>query len=298
MRVDPNYVAKLASAIGESSAREQRLTDQLSSGLRVASLSDDPVAASSNVLLSGALARLDSFVQSSSRDQSMLQVSDAALGEVVTQVTAALNLGVSAGNATMSPTNLLAIGRQIADIRDSVLSLGNTSYLGSYVFSGTQGQTKPFVLDPTIAPPSVTYHGDGLTEHMQTPDGQQVQLNVPGSSLFMANGSDLFAALNTLIADVNGGATGKLPADTAAMSLALGTLSQQRSTLGAALNRLSSTSGYAQTQRAMLESQQSALLSADPAVVASDLKTAEVQHQALLAVESALSQTNLFSYLK
>jgi len=48
----------------------------------------------------------------------------------------------------------------------------------------------------------------------------------------------------------------------------------------------------------MLQARQSDLLSADPAAVASELKTAEVQHQALLSIESALSQVNLFSYLK
>ncbi len=75
-------------------------------------------------------------------------------------------------------------------------------------------------------------------------------------------------------------------------------MSTQRSTIGSSLSRLTVTSGYAQTQGAQIEARQSDLLSASPASVASDLKTAEVQHQALLSVEAALSQTNLFSYLK
>ncbi len=147
MRVDPNYVHNLASAIGTSAAREQQLTDELSSGLRVGTLSDDPVAASANVQLNGQLARLDSFVQSSSGVQSQLQVTDSALGEVVSQVTSALSLAVSATNGTLSSANLSSIAKQLSDLRDSVVALANTSYRGTYVFAGSQGGTKPFTLD-------------------------------------------------------------------------------------------------------------------------------------------------------
>ena len=298
MRVDPNYVVKLAQAISTSSAREQKLTNELSSGLRVASLSDDPVAASTNVALTSSLARIDSFVQSSNREQSMMQVTDSALGDVVLQITAALSLAVKATNGTLSSANLSAIGEQLSGLRDSVVSLANTSYLGTYVFAGSQGNTKPFTLDSTTTPATASYAGDTVTQKIETPDGQKVQTNVPGSEVFLAKGSNLLDALNKLVADVNAGSTGTLAADTATLTSALATVSTQRGTIGSSLNRLLTTTGYAQTQSTMLQARQSDLLSADPASVASDLKTAEVQHQALLSVESALSQVNLFSYLK
>ena len=297
MRVDPNYVNNLASAIGTSAAREQQLTDELSSGLRVGSLSDDPVAASANVQLNSSLARLDSFVQSSSGAQSQLQVTDSALGEVVSQVTSALSLAVSATNGTLSSDNLGSIAKQLSDIRDSVVSLANTSYQGTYVFAGSQGGTKPFTVDSTTTPATTTYNGDTVTQKIETPDGQSVQTNVAGSAIFTATSADLLGTLNQLVADVASGSA-NIAADSSALTTALSNVSTQRSTIGSSLSRLTVTSGYAQTQQAQIEAQQSDLLSASPESVASDLKTAEVQHQALLSVEAALSQTNLFSYLK
>ncbi len=298
MRVDPNYVNNLTSAISNSAAREQTLTDELSSGLRVGTLSDDPVAASANVQLNSSLARLDSFVQSSSGVQSKLQVTDSALGEVVSQVNSALSLAVSATNSTLSAENLSSIAKQLSDLRDSVVSLGNTSYQGTYVFAGSQGGTKPFTVDSTTTPATTTYNGDAVTQKIETPDGQSVQTNVAGSAIFTASGADLLDTLNKLVADVASGSTTDIAADTSALTSALATVSTQRSTIGSSLTRLTVTSGYAQTQQAQLEARQSDLLSASPATVASDLKTSEVQHQALLSVEAALSQTNLFSYLK
>ena len=38
MRVDPNYVSNLAAALDQSSSLEAKLTNELSSGLRVTSL--------------------------------------------------------------------------------------------------------------------------------------------------------------------------------------------------------------------------------------------------------------------
>lgn len=298
MQVDPNYLSKLAAAIGVSSAREQTLTDQLSSGLRVARLSDDPMAASSNVLLSSSMARIDAFTQSANNSQSMLQVSDAALGEVVTQVTSALSLAVSAGNSTLSASNLSAVGRKLNDIRNNVVSLANTAYQGRYVFAGSQGKTLPFALDTTTTPATTNYAGDTATNSIETPDGQRVQVSVPGSSLFTASGADLMSALNQLVADIANGSNANLQTDTAALSTALANVSQQRATLGSSMSRLTVTTGYEATQKAMLEARQSEILSADPAQVATQLKTATVQHQALLSVASTLSQTNLFSYMK
>ena len=298
MRVDPNYVNNLASAIGTSAAREQTLTDELSSGLRVGTLSGDPVAASTNVGLNSSLPKLDSFVQSSSGVQSQLQLTDSALGEVVSQVTSAISLAVGASNGALSPDNLSAIAKQLSDIRDSVVSLANTSYQGTYVFAGSQGGTKPFTVDSSTSPATTTYNGDTVTNTIQTPDGQSVQTNVAGSAIFTATGADLLGTLNKLVADVASGSTANVSVDSSALTAALSNVSTQRSTIGSSLSRLTVTSGYAQTQQAQVEAQQSALLSAAPAQVASDLQTAEVQHQALLSVESALSQTNLFSYLK
>ncbi len=295
---DPDYAKVLTQSLAASSAAEQKLTNELSSGLRVTTLSDDPVAASSNVLLSSSLSSLDAFIASSSTNQSLLQVSDSALGEVVSQVTSAIGLAVSAGNGTLSASNLAAIGKQVANIRDNIFSLANTSYQGSYVFSGSAGNTKPFTLDNSSDPAKATYNGDEVVQSAQTPDGQTVPLNVTGSSVFTAPGGNLLATLNQLVSDLGAGRTASVTADSSALSSALGVVTVQRSTIDASLSRLNTTASYAGSQQAQLEAQQSSLLSADTAQVATGLQSAEVQNQALLGVLSSYNKTNLFDYLK
>jgi flagellar hook-associated protein 3 FlgL len=299
MRVDPNYISNLAAALNQSTGQENMLTSELSSGLRVASLSDGPVAVAQSTLLGSSIAKDDTFVQTASNESSRMQVTDSTLGEVVTQITSALSTAVSGSDGTLNASNLATIAQTLSGIRDQVLSLANTSYQGQYLFGGSQGSAPPFTLDTSTNPATAVYNGDSNVQFIATPSGQNIQVNLPGSAVFGSAGSGVLGALNQLISDFSSGATpASLPADTGALTTALGQLSSQRSTLDSALSRLQSTSTYTQTEESQLKVAQSNLVSADPAAVATQLSQAEVQHQALLSVINALGSSNLFSLMK
>jgi flagellar hook-associated protein 3 FlgL len=299
MRVDPNYISNLAAALNQSTGQENTLTSELSSGLRVASLSDGPVAVAQSTLLGSSIAKDDTFVQTASNESSRMQVTDSTLGEVVTQITSALSTAVRGNNGTLNASDLASVAQALSGIRDQVLSLANTSYQGQYLFGGSQGSAPPFTLDTTTNPATAVYNGDSSVQYIQTPSGQQIQVNLPGSAVFGAAGSGVLGALNQLISDFSGGATTTaLTADTGALTTALGQLSSQRSTLDSALSRLQSSSTYTQTEESQLKVAQGNLVSADPAAVATQLSQAETQHQALLSVINALGSSNLFSLMR
>jgi len=299
MRVDPNYVSNLTASLDQSTSEEDTLTSELSSGLRVASLSDDPVAVAQSTLLGGSIAQDDTFVQTASGESSRLQIADSTLGEVVTQVASALSTAVGANNGTLNASDIASVAQSLSGIRDQVLSLANTSYQGQYLFGGSQGSAPPFTLDTTTNPATANYAGDNDLQYVETPNGQKIQVNLPGSAVFGVAGSGVLGALNQLISDFSGGAaTATITADTSALTTALGQLSAQRSTLDSSLSRLQSTSTYVQTEESQLTVAQSSLVSADPAAVATQLSTAETQHQALLSVISALAGPDLFSLMK
>jgi len=298
MRVDPNYVVNLAAAVDQSSANENTLTDELSSGLRVSSLQNDPVAVAQSTLMTSAIAKDDRYVQTASSESSLLQVADTTLGEVVKQLTSALSLAVQGNSGTLNASNLATVTQQLSGIRDQVLSLANTSYQGQYLFSGSQGSVQPFTLDTSTTPATTIYNGDASLQSIETPSGQKIQVNLPGSDIF-GGASGAFTALNQLIADLSGGAaSATLTADTSALTTSIGQVSNQRSILDSSLSRIQSTSLYTQTQEAQLKGQQNSLVAADTATVATQLSSAETQHQALLSVMSAVQKTNLFDYLQ
>ncbi|QHN03744.1 flagellar hook-associated protein 3 [Granulicella sp. WH15] len=294
MRVDPNYANNLVQSLGQVSLSEQNLTQELSSGLRVSTLSDDPVAVAQSSLFSASLGNLDSFVKSSTAEQSQLTFTDSTLGEVVTQLTSAISLATGAANGTNNSANLSSAATEATGIRDQVLALANTSYQGQHLFSGSQGNTTPFTLDSSTNPATVTYQGDDKTQNIATPNGQKVQLNLPGDAVF----SSALTSLNQLVSDLTSGNTAGIATDSSALSAALSGVSRQRSVLDNSLSQLTNDSTYANTQVATLTAAQTTLISADPAQVATDLSNSEVQQKALDSVISSLSQNGLFSYLQ
>jgi flagellar hook-associated protein 3 FlgL len=301
MRVDPYFVTNLVGSLDQAQSTTQQLTAQLSSGVRVSSLSQDPVAAGVNVQLLSQIQRDDSFTQSSSLVQGQLRVADSVLGSVVSQLTSAISLATGANNGTMNANNLKTISTQIDGIRSEVLALANTSYQGQYIFAGSQTSSAPFIMSTATSPATTIYSGDQDVNSIQTPNGQSIQLNVPGDQIFTGGGvNNVFAALNNLVADfANGTGSASGVADLQALNSALNYVSQQRVVIDNSLSRLGSSSDSANSEKTELTAAQTNLMQADVASIATHLTLAETQQTALESVIAQLgsSSQSLFSKL-
>jgi flagellar hook-associated protein 3 FlgL len=302
MRVDPNYISNLTGSLDQTQSTLQQLTAELSGGVRVTSLSTDPVAAGQNVLLLNQMQQDDSFTQSSSLIQGQLRVADSALGSVVSQLTEVVTLATSANNGTMNSSNVKSISSQIAGILGEVTTLANTSYQGQYIFAGGQTSTAPFSTSTATSPAVTTYSGDENINYLQMPNGGKIQLNVPGDQIFSGSGSNsVFAALNSLVADYATGTvnTTKAVADTNDLSTALNYVSQQRVTIDSSITQLTSASDAVSSEQTQLTAAQTTLMQADIPKISTQLTLAETQQTALESVIAQLgsSSNSLFSKL-
>lgn len=300
MRVDPTYISNLVSSLDQTQASEQQLTTELSSGVRVTALSQDPVASGENVLLLNQIQQDDSFTETSSLVNGQLQVADSALGSVVSQLTQAITLATSADNGTMNSSDLQSISNQIAGIRDEVVSLANTSYQGQYIFAGGQTSTAPFSVSNATVPATTTYNGDADVNYLQTPNGQTIQLNVPGSQIFTAAGTNnVIGALNQLVADfATGTSAGTSVPDTTALNSALNFVSQQRVIIDNSITRLSAASEAITGSQTQLTAAQTNLMQADLPTISTQLSQDETQQTALEDVISQLGAGSLFNKLE
>jgi flagellar hook-associated protein 3 FlgL len=302
MRVDPYYATKLVSSLDQTQANEQQLTAELSSGVSINSLSQNPVASGENVVLLNQIQQDDSFTTSSSLVSGQLQVADSALGSVVSELTSAISLATSANNGTMNSSNVKSIGAQIAGILSEVTTLANTNYEGQYIFAGAQTSTTPFTTTTSSTAPTTTYNGDSDVNYLETPTGQKIQLNVPGNQIFLGSGSNsVFGALNSLVADYASGTvnTAQAVSDTTALSTALNYVSQQRVIIDNSITQLTSASTAMTNEKTQLITAQSNLMQADVATVSTQLSLSETQQTALEDVIARLNSASnsLFSKL-
>lgn len=300
MRVNPDYVSNIVGSLNQVTASQQTLTEELSTGVTVNSLSDNPAAAGQDVLLTTQLNADDTFSQTATSAEGLLQVSDSALGNVISQLTSAVSLATQANNGTQNASNEQSIATQLTGIRDEVVSLANSSYMGQYIFAGSQGNTAPFTLNTTSSPATVTYNGDSSVSYVQTPSGQQIQTNLPGNQIFTAAGADVLGTLNNLIADFSSGTPAATSsADLTSLNNALSFVSQQRVVLDDSITRLTAAANYNTSESTQLQSAQDNLLQTNTAQVASQLSSAETQQSALTQVIAAIDkQGTLFSMLQ
>lgn len=295
MRVDPFYVSNLVGALDQTQSNEQQLTSELSSGVSITSLGQNPVGAGENVLLLNQIQRDDSFTESSDMVTGQLQVADSALGSVVSELTQAVSLATSANNGTMSSSDVQSVGNQIAGILDEVQSLANTSYQGSYIFAGGQTATAPFSTSSASSPAVTTYAGDEDVNSLELPNGQKIQLNVPGDQIFLGSGrNSVFGALNALVADYSSGTmnTEQAVTDTEALSTALSYVSQQRVTIDNSMTQLSAASTAVTNEQTQLTAAQTNLMQADLPTISTQLSQTETQQAALEDVIAQLESVS------
>ncbi len=297
MRVDPFYVVNLSSALDQTQTAQEQLTNELSSGLRVNSIGDDPVAAAQNVQLLNQIQRDDSFTQTASLTTGSLQVADSALGSVISQLNQAVTLATEGSNGTLNAADLKAISGELAGVRDEVVQLANSSYLGQYIFAGSQTASAPFNLDTSTNPATVTYSGNSDVNTLISPNGQTIQLNLPGNQIFNSPTADVLGTLNSLVADfATGNASGSV-SDLSALNTALNYVSEQRVTIDNSLTRIATASGVASSEETQLTVVQTNLMQADLATVSSQLSLTKSQQTALTNVIAALGSGSLFDKL-
>lgn len=300
MRIDPQFVQGLVGALNQTAANEQKYTTEMATGVTVNSLSDNPLAAGQDYLLRTNQSVNDNFVQTAGGVQSMLQVTDTALGSVVSQITQAISLATEGNNGTLNASDLQSISNELSGIRSEVLSLANTSYQGQYLFSGSQTSTQPFSLDTSTTPASVIYSGDNVQESLQSPTGQKFNTNLSGDQVFGSGTSGILATLSNLIADFSSGVhSATAVADADALTTDLQNVSQQRVIIDNSLTALQSSSTYAQSQTAQLQAAQDTLIQTNQAQVATQLSASETQQTALIDMIGSLDQQGtLFNVLK
>jgi flagellar hook-associated protein 3 FlgL len=284
---------QILSSLNSLNDQQTRISQEMSSGMRITSLADDPAAAGQAVTMADSLRQDDAFLSTASNATNRMQTADTALGSVVSQLTSALSTATGALSDSSSDTARASATQSLISIRDSLLSLANSSYGGSYLFSGTSSGT-PFTMD---ASGNVTYSGNTESTRVALTSGSSVTTSLPGDALFLSSSASVFGALNQVIAALQNGSSTDATSLVSGLHDALNNVITQRSALNVAQSRLSGESDYITQQKTNLQAQQSTLLSADTASLATELSAVTTQRSALLSTIAVVQKGSLFDYL-
>jgi flagellar hook-associated protein 3 FlgL len=268
---------------------------QVSTGLRVNQLSDDPAASAAMVRSLATSANVDQYTANATSIVAKIQTADSALSSVITSLNQAITLGTSGANGTNSTTSLQEIATQVQGIMSSIVSQANISYQGTYIFGGSSTQTPPFVAS-TTSPTQYTYVGNSTVNTVKVGDSMSVQTNLPGDQVF-TSGPNVLGSLNALVTALQSGTPAEIGTATAAISTSLNYVSQQRVPLGNTISQIDSQETYLSQEKLTLTTQQTSLVGINLALAATNLSQAELEQGAVLGAAAKVLPQTLLDYL-
>ncbi len=182
MRISTNTMYELGTRqISDLQASLVRTQQQVSSGMRILSPADDPVAAAAALGMDQALAINDQFALNRSNAKSSLSEEESILQSVNSLLQSVKDVVVGAGNGALDDQQRQMYATQLRSNFDELMSLANSrDSSGNYVFAGYQTAVQPYNQSATGA----TYSGDQGQRLLQVGAARQMAVSDAGSTVF------------------------------------------------------------------------------------------------------------------
>ncbi|MDD5349004.1 MAG: flagellar hook-associated protein FlgL [Chthoniobacteraceae bacterium] len=279
--------------------RQAQLQNQVSTGLRITDLSDDPAAMGRVLNLQAEVKQIQQYARNNAAATSVSSVTYSAVSELKKISDRAGELCALGGGLT-SGDSRQAYAAETDQMIEQALQIGNSQYNGNYLFAGTKTDTQPFVSDPPDASgeniTSVSYQGGASALPFDIGEGASVSPYTDEATNkqfadFINNLVSLRDALtsgdNTALTQVN-----------TRLQTSEDNLLSTISGIGAVQTRLESNDTQNQARFASLQSLTSQETDVDLAPTVVKLTQTQTAYQAALQSGAQILQTSLLDYLK
>lgn len=146
----------------DSLSRLAKAQEQVDSTKKIHSIDDDPLATMSSLKARNKLSSLAEYQDSIKTANSSLKENSTEVDSLNTVLQSAYELLSSANSGSKTSTNFATIGEEMANLRDEVLSISNSSLGTRYLFSGSSS-AKPFSVSSSGG--HLSYNGIDLTQY-------------------------------------------------------------------------------------------------------------------------------------
>ncbi|MCC5792470.1 MAG: flagellar hook-associated protein FlgL [Legionellaceae bacterium] len=193
MRISSNQIfLRGLNNMQTQQAQVLKLQQQLSSGKKIETPADDPIAAARIDLMKMRIDHAESLQQNRQSAEGTLRFEEGILSNSVAVLQRLRDLQIQAGNDGMSSTDREAIAVEASNLLEQLQGLANTQDSnGYYIFSGSKSNTQTI----TRSADQFFYNGDETRRYQDITSGLQIALSDTGQELFMriANGNGDFS---------------------------------------------------------------------------------------------------------
>ena len=300
MRLSTSQIFQQAVTVMQSKQAELSKTQlQLSTGERILTPSDDPVAATRILDLNHIIDTTTQFQRNADFADTRLSLEEAALTSVGDILQSMRELSVRANNATLSASDRQSIAAEVRVNIEGLVQLGNSRDAnGEYLFAGFKTDTEPFSHNGSGA---FSYAGDQGQRNLQIGPKRQVAVGDSGEAVFMrvddgAGGvSSMFDTLYEFVTDLEA----NTPSATTLTRLdsALDTVLDTRASIGARMNMIDDQRNSNDSFNLVLKENLSSLQDLDYAEAVSRFEQQILALQASQQSFVKIQGLSLFNYL-
>jgi flagellar hook-associated protein 3 FlgL len=170
------------SGLQRNYANVTQTQEQISSGKRILTPGDDPVATVRLLQLDQQQAILGQYKDNLTAAKNSLTQEETTLSSTVNVLQRIRELTVQAGGGALSAGDRKAIAVELGERENELLNLANSrNARGEYLFSGFLGKTESFVRNPDN---TYSYQGDEGQRSLQVASSTTVKINDNGQRLF------------------------------------------------------------------------------------------------------------------
>lgn len=308
MRISTSWANQTTiNAMLDQQAKLQQTQMQLSSGKKLLTPSDDPVAAGRIVDLKQNIAQNEQYQGVIDSARNRLSMEEGVLQNAGDALQRLNELGVQGLNDTNSASDRAAIADEMDQIGQQLLSLANTKNPnGEYMFAGFKSMTEPFSKDASN-PGAYNYAGDSNLRSVQIDKSRQIVDSDTGSDVFgtptggsgtvPAPGSinNIFEAIDKFSADMRANKPNSASLDD--ISRSLDKVINVRSSVGIRLNALDRQQEINSDSTLEMQTVLSQTEDLDYASAISQFSQQTVSLQAAQQTFSQMKKMTLFNYL-
>lgn len=205
MRVSTSQTtAMLLKSMQSQYSEYATIAEQLSTGLKINTPSDDAIGYARVSNLTSQQTRLNQYLDNIETASSQLSASETQFSSMTDVLGSIRDLTVQAANGTYSSTELADIGTEMQALVETLVDLCNqTDSSGNYLFSGSLSSTEPVVYDEATG--TYSYAGDNYQREVSVGDGITVASTDNLSDIFFSGSSNFFNDISELVSALSRG---------------------------------------------------------------------------------------------
>lgn len=293
---------QLMKNLRNNSASITEWQNKLATGQRIHRPGDDPVGIGYLMRYNTELDRSEEFLENARTATGWLNTMDSVLQQATSVLQRARTLTQQASTGTVPEEARQQIAAEISQLKDQIVTIGNSSYNGRYMFNGQKTDISPYT--STNAAYETTDPG---MYYLNVSSSVTVPVSITGEDIFGTAGQagpppipgdNVFQVLDDIVNHLQSNDQNALLNDLSKIDAASDRISMNLAEVGARTNRFELVENRILDEQISLKQLRSETADVDMAAAITELQLRENVMQAALATGARVMQVSLIDFIR